>query len=148
MRLDWNDVGDMLGSIKGEIKEKLGHDIDITDETIKNVCEKADKVFNPIEAMDETQVKVYNELKIVKAELDEFVKLKDKFEKLYSKYKNLNNYLNSSVELKHELTGQVWRINEKTGMIEVFNRELAKAEMKEFGLGEILPPGLFGSDDD
>ena len=148
MRLDWDDLGDILGGIKGELKEKLGHDIPLTEETIKNVSEKADKVFNPIEALDETQVKAYNDLKAVKLELDELVKLKEKFEKLNAKYKNLNNYLTSSVELKHDLSNKVWRINEKTGMIEVFSNDLAKEQLKEFGLDEILPAGLFGGNDE
>ena len=147
MRLDWSDVNEMLGGIKNELTDKLGHEVPLTEETMKTINDKADTVFNPIEAMDETQVKVYNELKIVQAELDEIVKLKEKFEKLHAKYKNLNDYLNSSVELKHDLGGQVWRINEKTGMIEVFNRDLAKEQMKGMGLGEILPPNLFDSDD-
>lgn len=36
----------------------------------------------------------------------------------------------------------MWRVNEKTGMVEVFDQERALNEMKEMGIDKIIPPSI------
>jgi chromosome segregation ATPase len=147
--IEWNLITDMLNKLKTKIR-KDGHDL--PEDILKHADEKADSIFNPIEALGAEQVKVYNEFKALKAELDEDVKeateYKNKLEKKFAKVKNLESFFTSSIELKHDLSNKMWRVNERTGMVEVFDQERAIKEMKEMGFGEIIPPNMFGGSDD
>lgn len=143
MMLDWKIISKLLKEVGGKMKG-----LDMTDDIIKVTSEKADAIFNPIEALDADQVKVYNEFKTLRAELDEDVKaateLKNKLEVKFNRVKNLEKNFTSTIELKHNLDNKMWRVNEQTGMVEVFDQERAQKEMKEMGLGDILPLNMFG----
>lgn len=135
----------MFGKLKSKIKLD-GHDL--PEDMLDQVENRADSIFNPIEALDADQVKVYNEFKSLKTELEEDAKaateLKNKLEAKFNRVKNLEKNFTSSIELKHNLDNKMWRVNEKTGMVEVFDQERALNEMKEMGIDKILPPNLFG----
>lgn len=146
MMIEWNNVMSTLGDITKQIKEKTGTDIpsDITEKIIAG----SDLIFNPVEALDIEQVKVYNELQTLRKELDELLKLKEKFQAKLNRYKTLERFFTSSIELKHDLVDKPWRVNERTSMVEVFNKEKAQEQMKEMGLNEIIPPGFFDQSND
>ena len=140
MMIEWNKIIGMLGDITKQIKAKSG--VDIPDDITEKIITNADLIFNPVEALDAEQVKVYNEIQTLRKDLDEMLKLKDKFEAKVNRYKTLERFFTSSIELKHDLVDKPWRVNERTGMVEVFNKEKAQEQMKEMGLNEIIPPGF------
>ena len=146
MMINWDQITEAIL----DIKKKMGAHIELPDDVFDQVKEKSNHIFNPREALDSEQVKVYNEFKdlkaIVEAEIKALKKAKEETEKKVNKVKNLENFFTSSIELKHDLSNKVWRVNEQTGMVEVFDQARAKQEMKEMGLNEILPPNLFGDD--
>ena len=145
MMIEWKVISEMFGKLKSKIKLD-GHDL--PEDMLDQVENRADSIFNPIEALDADQVKVYNEFKSLKTELEEDAKaateLKNKLEAKFNRVKNLEKNFTSSIELKHNLDNKMWRVNEKTGMVEVFDQERALNEMKEMGIDKILPPNLFG----
>lgn len=144
MMIEWKVISEMFGKLKSKIKLD-GHDL--PEDMLDQVENRADSIFNPIEALDADQVKVYNEFKNLKAELEEEAKaateLKNKLEAKFNRVKNLEKNFTSSIELKHNLDNKMWRVNEKTGMVEVFDQERAINEMKEMGIDKIIPPNLF-----
>jgi len=148
MMIEWSIITDMLNKLKSKVKLD-GHEL--PDNIMDMANDRADGIFNPIEALDSEQVQKYTEFKKLKAEMDEEVKVlteaKNKLEKKFARVKNLENFFTSSIELKHDLHNKMWRVNEKTGMVEVFDQERAMKEMKEMGFGEILPPNMFGNND-
>lgn len=140
MMIEWNKVLGMLGEVTKHIKDKSG--LNIPTDAIEKVIAHSDLVFNPVEALDAEQVKIYNEIQTIRKDLDEMIKLKEKFETKVNRYKTLEKFFTSSIELKHDLVDKPWRVNERTGMVEVFNKEKAQEQMKEMGLNEIIPPGF------
>ena len=140
MMIEWNKIMGMLGDITKQIKAKSG--VDIPADITEKIVTSSDLIFNPVEALDAEQVKVYNEIQTLRKDLDEMLKLKDKFEAKVNRYKTLEQFFISSIELKHDLVDKPWRVNERTGMVEVFNKEKAQEQMKEMDLNEIIPPGF------
>ncbi|HLD91425.1 MAG TPA: hypothetical protein VI911_10510 [Patescibacteria group bacterium] len=145
MMINWNEVKETIEKLHKQLKNKF--DTDIPEDMLDKVSKSADEIFNPVEALDAEQVKIFNEMKSLRNDLDEALKLKEQLEKKLSRYNTLNNFFTSSIELKHDLVNKVWRVNEKTGIIEVFNTVKAKEQMKELGLDEMLPPNILGNDD-
>jgi len=143
--INWNEVKETIEKLHKQLKNKF--DTDIPEDMLDKVSKSADEIFNPVEALDAEQVKIFNEMKSLRNDLDEALKLKEQLEKKLSRYNTLNNFFTSSIELKHDLVNKVWRVNEKTGIIEVFNTVKAKEQMKELGLDEMLPPNILGNDD-
>jgi len=145
--IEWKMMKELIKDIGSKMKG-----LDLPDDILKGADENADAIFNPIEALDAEQVKIYNEIKEIKdsleADLKVAIEIKNKLEKKQQRAKTLENFFTSSIELKHDLSSKMWRVNEKTGMVEVFDQERALKEMKEMGLGDILPPNMFGGNNE
>lgn len=94
MMIEWKMISEIFGKLKSKIKLD-GHDL--PEDMLEQVENRADSIFNPIEALDAEQVKVYNEFKNLKAELEEDAKaateLKNKLEVKFNRVKNLEKTL-------------------------------------------------------
>ena len=114
MMISWDVITDVINKIKDKVKSS---GVDIPADVVEHMEKQADNIFNPIKALDAEQVKHYNELKELKKDLDKELEeakaIKERMEKKFNRVKSLENFFTSSIELKHDLSSKVWRVNEK-----------------------------------